>query len=38
VCKAGRALLLQRLVALGGSLDELTLQIGYQLPGTGRIF
>jgi len=26
-----------RLVALGGALDELTLQIGYQLPEIGRI-
>jgi hypothetical protein len=35
VCKAGRALLLQRRVMLGFAFGELTLQIGYELFGIG---
>jgi hypothetical protein len=32
---AGRGLVFERLVALGGTLRKLTLQIGYELRGIG---
>jgi hypothetical protein len=37
VCKAGRGLVFARLVALGAAFGKLTLQIGNQLRGIGRI-
>jgi hypothetical protein len=38
VSKADRGLSLQRLVALGSAFGKLTLWIGYQQRGIGRIF
>ena len=35
--KTGRGLIFERLVALGSAFGKLTLQIGYELRGTGRI-
>ena len=35
---AGRGLVFERLVTFGSAFGKLTLQIGYQLHGIGRIF